>query len=265
MTSKKSNRKPRKAMDANRKRPPSQGKKTQPPKAKPKQSKQPDAKLKICETPSRLLDINDRRAQREMRSIFDRLEAGGVSLEDSVSLMVRAAVDSSITPDMMQKAFRSACQDMTSYIEMLMTQQAMSHVAAEADMTRRLDMAAERLFSIIESEHTEPSNKVSAFNALVRWRKDRTEYPFLVAKLIQDTSLVDRVASIFQRFVEMGKSGDSQWEKLLEDIPAKERQDMALLVRWMTKAQGLDLETVQAKLEESLTVDAEIVMDDTDN
>jgi len=198
---------------------------------------------------SRLMLVEDTVAQKQIATVIKKLERNEVSLEDSIALWVRAVVDSSIDFVQVRQAFKQAMSHAGDQLEVIMVTQAIKHLGAEVEAGMLLDTLQEDIVDIVRTPAMDPRVKVSAFNALVNWRKSRVEYAFTVAKLIQDTKLVDRVTDIFQNFVRLAESGSSEWEPMLSGLPTEERRDMALVVKWMLKAEGLDFQGIATYLE----------------
>ena len=197
----------------------------------------------------KLLVIEDHLAQKQIEMIMHRLDTSGVSLEDSVALMVRAMVDASIDFSQVRRAFKQTMAHIGDRMEILMVAQATKYLAAEVESAKMLDTLQEELVDLVRTPALDPRVKVSAFNALVKWTESKRDFSFKTAKLLQDTKLVDRVADIFQNFVRMAEEGDTGWESLLDGMPPEERRDMALIVKWMVRAEGIDFEGVAAYLE----------------
>lgn len=205
---------------------------------------------------SRLTVLEDTKAKREITKILKNMDKKGVSLEDSVNLLVRAVVDHNVDLTAIRQAFKESIGGMADYIEMLMVGQTMKHLAAEVEASKQLDVMSQDMINIIRTPGKHARDRVAAFNALVKWRSERVDYPFKVARLIQDTRLVDRVMDIFQNFVKMSKSGSDKWEKMVADMPISDRRDMAIIVKSMVEVKNMDLKAVEKHLDISDEPDA---------
>jgi len=237
---------------------------------KKKTSKNNKPTSKAVRLPISPLDqLVDPEALSEAEDILRRAAEGRINLVESLKLLVMAMVHHEIDHEAALRAMHQAAKEFFKTSQYGMLVQAMKHLADEVQWSADLDtLAIEHLRKMVTGEEhmirvekdgeggeqievcaLPAKDRIAAFREIRNWRKDKIDFAMEVIKIFHEIERFQRYIDMMDELVQASVTGPRELEIKIKALPAEDRRDMAILIRWMVKAKNVDTDGMMVYLE----------------
>jgi len=219
---------------------------------------------------SPLDQIVDPAALAEAEDIIRRTAEGKINLVESLKLLVLAMVHHEIDHEAALRAMHRAAKEFFKTSQYGMLVQAMKHLADEVQWSADLDtLAIEHLRKMVTGEEhmikvtkdndgseqlevcaLPAKDRIAAFREMRNWRSDKLDFSMSVIKIFTEIERFQRYIDMMDELVQASVYGPRELESKINELPAEDRRDMAILIKWLVKSKNVDTEGMMVYLEQ---------------